>query len=311
MNRAIPGIAVARVENGRVTNDEIRDSEQVFQAASLAKCITAWAVFVLIEAGLASLDAPVNSLLRSFRLASTRFNAEEVTLRRILSHTAGLSLADYPGIDPQRPLPPLAQALAAAPLEIVRAPGTGFLYSGGGYGLLQLLIEDLSRESFADHVRRSVLVPLGMTSSDFDQHSPLLERAAIGHDARDAPLPFYRFEAAAAAGLFTVAGDLARFLAANMEGPAGEAPGRGLLRPESVREMLTLHADTGRVDGLWPGYGLGWELEGTLFGHHGMNRGWRALMAGDARTRRGIVLLANSDEAMPALEARVAQWANE
>lgn len=301
------GVADARA-GARLTR------HHVFQAASLAKTVTTWAVLQLAERGIVALDRPVGDYVTRWRFPPSPHDPRAVTIRRILSHTAGLSLSDYPGSSPDAPLPTLEASLSGetnggADLRVIAAPGEGFRYSGGGFALLQLMIEEATGESFAEHMQRAILAPLGMTRSGF---API-EPHATGHDLNGHMLPFYRFDALAAAGLLSTAGDLARFMAAHLPDDRGEMPGRGLIGAASIAAMTQPVSETGRVDGLWPHYGLGCEIDHRpdgrmIFGHHGMNRGWRALAAAHPVGGRALVLLANSDRAMPALEAIYENW---
>ena len=325
----VPGIQLALVAGGEPVSGHafgVTDRERLtplsvadlFQAASLAKCLTAWAVMRLAEQGRIDLDSPVQRYFTRWRLPPSGFDHAAVTVRRVLCHTAGLSLSDYPGFEPARTLPGLEASLSGdtnggGDLRAIEPAGRSFRYSGGGYTLLALAIEEITGERFAAHMARNVLEPLGMSASTFDQGSGLVERSAAGHDANGRTLPFYRFDGAAAAGLFTTADDLARFAAAHLAGPRGEAPGRGVLSPRTIATMTAPLVGTGRVDGLWPEYGLGYEVERrpdgrTLVGHHGANRGWRALLAIEPARSRALAALANSDLAQPALESLAAAW---
>jgi CubicO group peptidase (beta-lactamase class C family) len=283
----VPGIALARVQDAALVDehsfgfaDLARRTplapSHVFQAASIAKCLTAWAVVRLAHAGTLDLDAPV---------------LPGVTPRQLLSHTAGISLPDIPGTEPGDAFPTLE------PTRV--APVGRFSYSGGGYALLTRLIESATGERFERHMAETVLKPLEMRSSTFEQESPFLARAASGHDLDGSRLPFYRYAVPAAAGLFSTAADLARFAAAHFRYP--------------IDALTTPVAGTGRLDGLWGEYGLGYEVETlpagrVLVGHHGMNRGWRSILAIVPAERRALVLLANGEGAMPALEALVRAW---
>jgi len=323
----LPGLALALVEDGAIAHEQAFGFADlatgarlapghVFQAASLAKMVTAWTVLQLENQGQISLDAPVMRYVSRWRLPGDGFDIDAVTVRRILGHRAGLSLPDYPGFEPDQPLPSLEASLAgetngAGDLRVIETPGARFRYSGGGYTLLALAVEEITGVRFADHVTRAVLGPLGMSTSTFDR-STAVERAT-GHDAARRPLPFYRYDGAAAAGLLATIGDLARFAAAHVTGPRGEPAGRGVVSPVALLAMTSMQSHTGRADGLWAGYGLGYEIEPladgcTLVGHHGVNRGWRALLAADLEARRAIVLFANGDAAMPALEQLLHMW---
>ena len=143
-----------------------------------------------------------------------------------------------------------------------------------------------------------------MRRSSFDQATPLAREAPSGRDADGRALPFFQFDAAAAAGLITTPADLARILIALA------ADGQRLLPHELVAEMSRTHAQTAREDGLWPRYGLGVEIEEfrdgrQTIGHHGMNRGWRAVMAIETASGDGIVAMANHEAMMPVLDRLV------
>ena len=299
------GYGVADLETGRPVTASTR-----FQAASLAKPVTAWGVLRLVECGRIRLDEPVIGHLGRWPLPPSRFDADGVTVRRLLSHTAGLSVHGYVGQRPDRPLPSIAASLSGEtgdsfPVELLEAPGRSWLYSGGGYSVAQLLVEELTGRSFADYMQAEVLGPLGMTASSFRwSRTP---ETARGHDAAGAPLPDFAFAEEAAAGLVTTAPDLARFISAALAGPHGELPGRGVLSPAGVRLALTAAPAT---EGRWGlGYGLGLLPGGDWLAYHeGANRGWRAGLALLPDRRAGIVVLANGDDGSTPIDAVVQQW---
>jgi CubicO group peptidase (beta-lactamase class C family) len=253
-----------------------------FQVASLSKWITAWGVMTLIEAGKLDLDKPVSVYLKRWQLPATEFDEKGVTVRRLLSHTAGLTDGlGYAGFKPGEPVQPLEASLTRAAdaspgsdgrVRVGFEPGTAFAYSGGGYTLLQLLIEEVSGRSFNDYMKEHVFDRLGMTGSTF-----VLDEAAANvaefYDVDGKPATHYRFTALAAASLYTSAGDLVLFLQAHVPGPNGEPPGRGVLRPQTLIEMRRPHAAQLGAD-IW---GLGAilyapnEAGGYVIGHDGSN----------------------------------------
>ena len=316
-----PGLAVALVHRGRLawakgygladgaTGKPITVGTR-FQAASLSKPVTAWGVLRLVEEGRIGLDEPVVGHLRRWRPPPSPFDAEGITVRRLLSHTAGLSVHGYQGLRPDRPLPSIGASLSGEaagsfPVELLAAPGRRWLYSGGGFSVLQLLVEELTGRPFAAFMRTQVLGPLGMTASSFRWRRTAA--TARPHDRRGTPGPDFAFTEQAAAGLVTTAPDLARFVAAALPGPEGEPPGRGVLRPAGVRLALSAAPAT---DGRWGlGYGLGLLPGGDLLAYHeGANRGWRAGLALLPDRRAGIVALANGDGGSTAIDAVVQQW---
>ena len=243
-----PGLSVALVHHGQLvwaagygvadpaTGQPVTAATR-FQAASLSKPVTAWGVLRLVGSGRIGLDEPVIGRLRRWRPPPSPFDADGITVRRLLSHTAGLSVHGYVGQSADRPLSSIASSLSGEtgdgfPVELLEAPGRGWLYSGGGYSLLQLLLEELTGRPFADDMQAQVLEPLGMTASSFRWSRTA--HTARPHDVDGDPVPDFAFAEQAAAGLVTTAADLARFLGAALAGPRwratgprGAQPGRG------------------------------------------------------------------------------------
>jgi CubicO group peptidase (beta-lactamase class C family) len=316
-----PGLAVALLHHGRFiwaagygvadrTTGQPVTATTRFQAASLSKPVTAWGVLRLVESGRIGLDEPIVGHLRRWRPPASPFDADGLTVRRLLSHTAGLSVHGYVGQRADRPLPSIVASLSGKtgdgfPVELLEAPGQRWLYSGGGYSLAQLLVEQLTGRPFTDYMQAEVLEPLGMTASSF--HWSRTAATARPHDAHGRQIGDFAFAEQAAAGLVTTAPDLARFLAAALAGPRGEPPGRGVLSPAGVQVALTAAPAT---DGRWGlGYGLGLTPGGDLLAYHeGANRGWRAGLALLPDRRAGIALLANGDAGSAPIDAVVQQW---
>jgi CubicO group peptidase (beta-lactamase class C family) len=130
----------------------------------------------LVDRGALSLDDDVDRWLRSWRVLSTSGMSAAVTLRQLLSHTAGLDVGGFAGYDAVANLPTTVDVLAgrgnSPAVTRVAAPGAEFRYSGGGYTVVQLLIEDVTRLHFAPAMHDLVLSPLGMASSTFAQPLP-------------------------------------------------------------------------------------------------------------------------------------------
>ena len=281
-----------------------------FQAASVSKPLTAWGVLRLVECGRIGLDEPVIGRLRGWRPPPSPLDADGITVRRLLSHTAGLSVHGYVGQSVERPLPSITASLAGEtgdsfPVELLEVPGRRWLYSGGGYSVMQLLVEELCGRPFAEFMQAEVLDPLGMTASSFRWSRAAA--TAYPHDVDGGPVSDFAFAEQAAAGLVTTAPDLARFLAAALAGPHGEPAGRGVLSPAGVRLALTAAPGT---EGRWGlGYGLGFLPSGDRLAYHeGANRGWRAGVALLPDRRAGIAVLANGDAGSSPINAVVQHW---
>lgn len=258
------------------------DGDTLFQVASLSKWITAFGVLTLVEAGKLDLDKPVSTYLKRWSLPHSEFDNNRVTIRRLLSHTAGLTdglgYAGFaPGTAPQSLEASLT--LAADPsahadgrVRVGVEPGTEWRYSGGGYTLLQLVVEEVTGESFASYMRRAVFEPLGMSRSTFVL-DPRTTNVATFYDTNGHIATHYRFTSLAAASLYTTVNDLTRFVQAQLPGGHREPIGRGVLRPQTLRMMRQPEAALMGAD-IW---GLGTILyvpnnQGDfIIGHDGDN----------------------------------------
>lgn len=257
------------------------DRDTQFQVASLSKWPTAIAVMTLVEQGKLDLDAPVSRYLTRWKLPPTAFDNDQVTVRRLLSHTAGLTDGlGYGGFRPGEPVQSLEASLTRAAdaspgadgaTRVGREPGS-WDYSGGGYTLLQLLIEEVSGQPFNTYVTETVFKPLGMTRSTFVLPETPTNLAEF-YDVDGSPAIHYRFTSLAATSLYTSAADMARLIAAQTPGPNGEPAGRGVLKPETLAAMRKPHAKQYGSD-IW---GLGQVLYAPLekddfvAGHDGSN----------------------------------------
>lgn len=301
-------IAIILLENGLVEQTYFAsprravDGHSLFQIASISKWVTAWGVMALVEQGLIDLDAPVSRYLSRWQLPESSFNNEDVTVRRLLSHTAGLTDGlGFLGFEEGQPLPTLEEELTQPRdvmpgtngiVQVGAQPGSAWRYSGGGYLILQLLIEDVTQEPFNAYMQRAVLQPLGMTGSTFVD--PDVSRLVDFYSAGGSPATHYRFTATGAASLYTSATDLTRFLQAQLDGPEGAPPGRGVLSPATLEEM---HTPEAFLYGL-PVWGLGPTLyapngaDGYVIGHDGGNYPAINTTARlDPTTGNGIVVL--------------------
>ena len=194
----VPGASVAVMANGTVAwakgygvanlaEGTAVTPDTVFEAASVSKSLVAWGIMNLVEDGLVDLDAPVEQYLTRWHLPPSEYDHDQVTLRRILSHTAGLSTDGDPGVEPGKTVPTLTEALNGAvagmdALHVAFPPGEAFHYSSIGYALLELVAEEVTGEPFASYMQREILDPLGMTHSSYEWTPELRAQTAVGHD---------------------------------------------------------------------------------------------------------------------------------
>lgn len=303
----VPGVSIAVINDGVVEwakgygvkqaggSDSVSVST-LFQAASISKPVTAAAILRLAERGILSLDEDVNEYLRSWLVQPNKYTAESpIMLRGLLGHNAGVTVPGFPGYVAGEEVPTAVDVLAGRgnsdPVRVVSVPGERYRYSGGGYTIAQVLLEDLTGEPFHSVMKAEVLDPVGMKESTFEQPLPerLAAAAAVGHGEDGAPIQgmWRTYPEQAAAGLWTTPTELARFLLDLRGAYLGRSD--AALEPATVREMLS------RGPG---GRGLGFWIEGmgdTLaIGHGGGNKGYRSFIVLYPVTGDGVVVMTNA-----------------
>jgi CubicO group peptidase (beta-lactamase class C family) len=326
INRTYKGnVAFVLLERGQVRASHFAsigepvNGESRFQVASMSKWITAWGIFTLVEAGKLDLDKPVSTYLTRWKLPKGPFDNDGVTVRRLLSHTAGLTDGlGYAGFKPGQPVQRLEDSLTRAAdaspgaegaVRVGIEPGSAFKYSGGGYTLLQLLIEEVSGQTFDAYMKTHVLDRLGMERSTFNLPDAEIEDVAAFYDTRGARAIHYRFTSQAATSLYTTSSDMTRFLQAHVRGANGELPGRGVLKPATLIEMRQPHASQLGAD-VW---GLGTMLfapnnrGGFIIGHDGNNEPAINTAARlDPDTGDGIIVLETGNKLLATMIA--SEW---
>lgn len=306
----VPGVSVAVIDSGRIVwarawgarragGTEPVDTATLFQAASISKPVAALAALSLVEEGRLDLDEDVNARLRSWSVPGNGFTAQEkVTLRRLLSHTAGLTVHGFRGYARGEAVPSLTQVLDGvdpANSAAVRAdtvPGTFARYSGGGFTVAQLLMMDVTGKPFSELLRERVLDPLDMQRSTYAQPLPeeLAANAAVGHrsDGSAVAGEWHTYPEQAAAGLWTTPSDLARVVIEVQRAWHGQS--NRVLSSAMTRTMLTRNeAGTALGFGVMAG-------DDPAFGHGGANEGYRANVFAYRDRGQGAVVMTNGDD---------------
>jgi CubicO group peptidase (beta-lactamase class C family) len=275
------------------------ESDTLFQAASISKPVAAVVALSLVSRDRLSLDTDVNTYLKSWKVPENQFTAtEKVTLRRLLTHSAGTTVHGFRGYAQTEDVPTLLQVLGglkpanSAPIVVDIAVGSRWRYSGGGLTIVQQLIEDVTGKPFAQAARELVLDPFDMDDSTFLQPLPgkLRENAATGYRANGSPVEgrFHTYPEQAAAGLWTTPRDLAKFAMELQKIANGKST--KVLSATLARDMLQRQFE---------GSGLGVVIEGqgaaTRFTHGGANEGFRATFAAYRLLGSGVVVMTNSD----------------
>jgi CubicO group peptidase (beta-lactamase class C family) len=228
---ATPGISIAAIDGGRVVwergfgvranrNADPVEADTLFQAGSISKLVFALGVMCLVDKGEIPLDDDVQQFLTSWRIPSNGDWTPRITLRQLLSHSAGTTIHGFPGYPTSGPWPTLAQVLDGlppannVPVVVDLIPGVQFRYSGGGTTIAQVVITDVLGRPFPEIMNELVFRPLKLINSTFAEPLPghLAIRAATAHPWNGTPLPgrWRVHPEMAAAGLWTTAGDLAR-----------------------------------------------------------------------------------------------------
>jgi CubicO group peptidase (beta-lactamase class C family) len=279
--------------------------QTLFPACSISKTITTLSALRLAEAGKLNLDEDVNRRLQSWKVPENEFTRErKVTIRRILTHTAGTVDNGFPGYKPGQPMPTLLQVLNGekpadtAPVRVAYTPGNKQSYSGSGFLILQQLMIDVTGQPFRETVKESVFDPLRLKDSTYDPNLPP-GRIATGRDRNGEPVPTYSGPELAVGGLWTTPSDLARIAIAVALSKHGRS--RFLLSEKMTREMLRVQVNPD-IQGAPAGgpetrTGLGWFLgDGSdpfRFEHSGVNIGFSTkLLMWDSG--HGVVIMANN-----------------
>ena len=308
----VPGVSVAVIKDfeihwakGYGTSDVTTGApvtpDTIFQAASISKPTAALGVMRLVQDGKMSLDAEINTLLKSWKLpASEHTRDRPVTLRALLSHTSGLGDGfGFPGYPPNAPLPSVVQILNGekpsntGKVLLDRPPFTAYKYSGGGVTIVQLAVTDTTGRAFHEVMKSLVLDPIGMRHSAFEQ--PLsAERdstAARAHSGGGAAMDakWHVYPELQAAGLWTTPSDLARLAIELQRTLQGQST--RVLSLASAREMITPVG----VGDFAVGFGLRKLGEGWYFGHGGSNWGFQCDLVAHVRKGYGVAIMTNAD----------------
>jgi CubicO group peptidase (beta-lactamase class C family) len=325
----VPGVSIAIVDGSRVVfargygvtefgGSTAVDSTTLFLAGSISKPVFASGVLQLVAKGTLSLDEDVNRRLTSWHLPESRYTTEEkVTLRRLLTHSAGITVHGFAGYDVGAPIPTLPQLLDgqrpanSQAVRNVNTPGASYSYSGGGITIAQLLTTDVTHEKFPDLMQRLVLGPGGMTRSTYENPLPRARWAetATGHEKVDTPVPgrWHVYPEMAAAGLWTTGGDLARWAVALSDAYNGKS--NRLLSTAMAKQMVSHQVDVRRgCQGSGWGLGVGVDGEGNdvHFSHNGRDEGFVASLDMWPARGQGIVVLTNGVNAQLLNEIQIA-----
>ena len=274
-------------------------TKTLFQATSLSKVVTAMAVLSLIEQGKLRLDEDVNTWLQSWKIPENDYTQQQhVTLRQLLSHSAGITVGEFFGYPQHRPVPSLTQILDGQhpantpPIRVVEIPGKAWRYSGGGYVIVQQLLEDLTGQPFAEFMQQSVFKKLDMQDSTFSQPLPqeFTISAATGHNVTGHSIPgkWFTYPEMAAAGLWSSPSDIARLMIESLRAKAGDSTTlfSKTLAETAFRPQIGNSAFAGAVQG---------KGEHVWISSGGSTMGFRSFMIIFPARGQGAIIMTNSD----------------
>lgn len=305
----VPGVSIAVIHNGKIEwarGFGVRgiggapvNPETMFQAGSISKPLAAMACLRLVQQGKLSLDTDVNSYLTSWKLPSDPVQqGKPITLRELLTHTGGTTVHGFPGYASTEPVPTLIQVLNGdkpantPPIRSEAAPGARWNYSGGGYTIMQQVLLDQTKQPFPKLLHDTVLAPIGMTRSTYEQPLPqsLRDNAATPYHGDGKPVEggAHTYPEMAAAGLWTTPTDIAKYALEVVHSLDGKA--NHVLSADMTRQMLT------RGMGNW---GLGMNIGGSdsnpWFSHGGVNEGFVNIFYMYEKSGDGAFIMTNSD----------------
>jgi len=283
------------------------DDGTVARVASITKTFTATAIMQLRDDGRLGLDDELSTHIPEFAdVRETGGRAQDVTLRRLLTHYSGLSAEtsllswgaeEFPGRD---------AVIAALPsTEVVIPADSQWKYSNLAFGLLGEVVERLSGVPYVEYMRANVLGPLGFEATAFERSDLPADQLYTGYDAVVSSEPsrarlkqadYRHLNAVTSAGqLHSSVADLARWISFQFQEDAGERQGSQVLNGRSLSEM---HRPQYAAADWASGQCLAWAVERAgdrvYHGHGGGIHGFGSQITYNLPSRTGVVLLANA-----------------
>lgn len=339
----VPGVSIAVIKDYKIdwakgygmadTSKNIPvTTETMFSAGSISKFLMAVTALKMVEKGQIELDKPINNYLTSWKITENDLTKKTpITLKMLLSHSAGTSQSSYFGFTPTQPLPTIVEILSGAkvsetrPVVVNSEPNTAFRYSGGGSMIAQMALMDISKKSFSDLTQELLFDKLEMSNSTFEQPIPskFTKQTSWAYSSASwfKGMP-YVYPQQAAAGLYTTPTDLAKFFIDVQKSYIGKGK---ILSEDTTKKMLTPQQNVS--DGSYKEQiGIGPFLiqrtdnedpNGVYFEFTGVNAGFLAYGIGSVTNGNGVIIMLNSGDDVNGLGkeirravAKTYQWTN-
>lgn len=306
----VPAVSIAFLKDNKISwthtvgvidqiNNRPIDANTVFQAASISKPVFASVLMKYRQDNNLNLEVDVNRLLKSWQVPAHQWSHKsDVTLRRLLSHSAGTTIHGFAGYAEGTDVPSIISLLKgvtpanSAPVIVDIEPGTQFRYSGGGTILAQLVLQDQSKTLLPELAKATLFDPLLMGHSVYSQplEGSLKNNAAVAHNTNGVPIAggAHTYAALAAAGLWTTPSDLLRLVSKIQL--AGLGKDESFFTKKTVEEILSP-----QIEPMGIGFFLGGKEKVTSFSHGGSNEGYKAQLFAHTQTGDGIAIMTNSD----------------
>lgn len=304
----VPGASIAIIKDGEIvfakgygianeSTGTMVNTHTLFQAGSISKPIASLAVLKLVQDGKLDLDEDVNSYLKNWKLPETEFTkTEKVTLRRILNHTAGLNAHGFPGYSAGDDIPTTIEILNGEgntkKIESIKVPGESWKYSGGGYTIMQQVVNDVTGMSLIEYMEKYILPEIGMTEStfkyDLDDSTKAKVSAAYRENGKIYKGEWLSYPETAAAGLWTTPTDLAKYCRYMQQLNSKEID--GIFSKDIIDQVFSPGLNN---------WGLGLSLSGEgdslCFEHSGKNAGFTNDFKAFTNSGDGIIVMTNGD----------------
>lgn len=306
----VPGAAIAIISDDQtkiitagkanlLTNEPLTP-QHMFQIASMSKTQCAFAIMKLVQEGLIHLDAPIEWYLTRWSFPDSEFNTSAVTVRRMLCHAAGISLEGVSGGFSPDDVPAIEDALTESGVSLIFDPGSVFSYSGGAFGILQLLIEEVSGMSYDEYLRSEVFEPLNMLDTTTGWSASIEDHLAVGYS--NMLLPTIRTYPAikAAAGHYSTIEDMAEWVNYLLDG-------QPIVNSSNMVAMYT--PQWGETWGWTLGFNYKILSNGVLtLGHGGDNWGYHGAYRFAPETGNAIIVLTNGDRGAAFVTELIHYW---
>ena len=307
----VPSVSIAVINNGQlewakaygladVSEKRVANTNTVYQAASLSKSLNAFCIMKLVQEGKLTLDIDIRQYLKSWTFPDNESSKNKViTLKNLLSHTAGLSLHGFRGYSFDDKIPTINDILNGTfpsnneALKPIFPPNTTMKYSGGGTLITKKILDDNISANYDNLMRQKVLKPLGMSNSSYAQPlSKKLKNVAVAYDENlnEIEGKYNIYPELAPDGLWTTPTDFSKFIISIQHSLKKNS--NSLLNDATIKEMLTPVLSSSDA-----ALGVFIKEKGgeKYFTHSGANIGYRTEYYGSFTTGAGLVIMVNSD----------------